>query len=120
VPLKPDLLEKLRRTEDELYEHPENPAVNWDDETLKTEIRNAGFCDIAIERHDHTLDRRITHEELEKWLRPGGEEKGLLQPGYLTDREVEEIYRRFTSHFEDQWVAWRRSLIFIYARRPEG
>ena len=118
--LKPDLLEKLRRTEDEIYGNPENPAVNWDDEILRAEIRNAGFSDITIRRKDYTVERLITHEELQKWLRPEVKGKGLLQPGYLTDTELQEIHRVFIGHFANQWVSWRRSLAFADTRKPAG
>jgi putative ATPase len=118
------LVELVRRGEDAIYADAADPLVNWDEATLLTEMKAAGFGEIAVQVDRQPDQRRISAADLARWFPKEEDERSdegrlsyarrLAAAGLKTDqiRRVQALYRR---KLEGQVVAWARTYLYVQA-----
>ena len=117
--LSPGITGRIREAEQSLFSDPENPRVSWDEGTLETLMREAGFEDVRTEHEDFLLERKVRSIDLDQWLGSSSSYARALR-SVLTDTEMEQVLRALRGALEETLVSWRRSVLYLVARKPGG
>jgi putative ATPase len=137
------LCQKVQRAEEDIYQDPDDPLVNWNNETFRKDLVDAGFTEVEIVM-DVTIEHRtITTSHLDRWFGPQDEKADRAQAsiasgnsatnmhedaGAGTYRQkvttagmkpeaIECLSRIYRNQLENQIVSWNISRAYITARR---
>ncbi|MGB3788956.1 MAG: AAA family ATPase [Phormidesmis sp.] len=107
--------EQLRIAEDDLYNNPTDPMLNWDISDLQRDFEAVGF-ECEIEPVTLLTQLTITTDLLERWLGEGSKYCDRLVEHDLLPADINNIRQQFVRQLTNQTVQWSRTLAFIQAR----
>jgi putative ATPase len=114
-----DLNRRFKEAETRIYTDPDNSRVSWDHETLEALLMSLGFQDIDITKEEYFLQRTITSRDLDHWFtfqpKPSGFVEGLRYT--MKDNEIRALSDLFRKQLEGVEVPWKKSVLFLYARK---
>lgn len=119
--LDENLRERIIQAEEAIYEHPDDPMVNWDTLELEKALVAAGLAEVQVEIEEQASEVPITPRLMERWfgLRDDG------RPSYaqhlrqlLTVEEVDLIKTLAEQTLIGQRVLWRSAVAFVTALSP--
>ncbi|RKX74083.1 MAG: AAA family ATPase [Spirochaetes bacterium] len=113
------LIEKFKTAEEEIYNDPSDPLINWDENDLIAFCKEAGFGELKADTKTYTFNKYISTKDLRNWFaiesRQGKYAGKLLQR--LKQEELKRIGEIFFSHLENTPVEWRKTVLFLCAKR---
>jgi hypothetical protein len=120
--LAPELAEKLRAAEEAIYEAPDDPWVNWGEETIAAALERAGFVDVAVEAVVMEVEARLQPATVDRWFgqAPAGERASYRQrlAAALTGDELAAVETLYRGQLTGLTAQWRSVMAFAVARRP--
>lgn len=124
--LAEELAARVMAAEEAIYTNPSDVMVNWDEQTLKTILHEAGFAGVEIALERPTAQVRLTPEQLGRWFatpataqRPTFAQHLLNPPGStgLTQAELASLERLFSQQLSGQLCAWQSTIAYIVAAK---
>ncbi|MCY3760227.1 MAG: AAA family ATPase [Gemmatimonadetes bacterium] len=109
--LEGDLKDRVISAEEAIYDDPDNPRVNWEEEDLKRLLQEAGFETVEYATEERTTVRRIATRQLGHWFNPGGEKHPTFarylhrQLDNATLRQVRGLFERQLNGSKVRWTA---------------
>lgn len=120
--LPSEQMERWRQAEEAIYADAADPLVNWDEQTLRAALQEAGLK-TSLQLEEEESEMLITQAMVERWFtsNPGG------RPAYvdrlsalLSSADIAQIRELFERQLVGQIVAWRSRIAFLIARRTEN
>jgi putative ATPase len=137
------LCQELQRAEEEIYQDPDDPLVNWNIESFEKDLVDAGFSEVEIVMDAQIERRTITTSHLDRWFGPQNEKANRAKAATVTDTSaeinrqdadtgtyrhklatagmepeaIEQVSRIYRSELNNQSVSWNISRAYIIARR---
>ncbi|MCB0154408.1 MAG: AAA family ATPase [Anaerolineae bacterium] len=124
--LAEELAARVVAAEEAIYTNPSDVMVNWDEQTLKAILHEAGFTGVEIALERSTAQVRLTPEQLGRWFAtPANAERPtfaqhLLNPPSstgLTQAELTSLERLFSQQLSGQLCAWQSTIAYIVAAK---
>lgn len=119
--LDENLRERIIQAEEAIYEHPDDPMVNWDTLELEKALVAAGLAEVQVEIEEQASEVPITPRLMERWFGLRDDER----PSYaqhlrqlLTVEEVDLIKTLAEQTLIGQRVLWRSAVAFVTALSP--
>lgn len=119
--IAPDLWQRLLQAEEAIYQNPDNPQVNWNDETLLKEFKDAGFTVRSHQTVPYKTDTLITSRKLNQWFaqnRDGSSSYAQHLEKLLNPQEIDLIKRELQKNLVGQVVQWKTTWMFLVGLRP--
>jgi len=111
------LQERLIEAEEAIYMTPDDPLVNWREDTLQSAFEAAGF-QVEIDLQEQFRDLQVTEALLARWF----ENKESGRPSYgqrlqsvLSAEEIDTVQQLFERQLKNQMVGWSSRLVFLVA-----
>jgi len=111
------LQERLIEAEEAIYTTPDDPLVNWREDTLQSAFEAAGF-QVEIDLQEQSRDLQVTEALLARWF----ENKESGRPSYgqrlqsvLSAEEIDTVQQLFERQLKNQMVGWSSRLVFLVA-----
>jgi len=125
TPGEESLRERLIACESGLFSDPDDPMVNWNEETLGRELQALRGLEVEIDLRRMRDMRRIVPADIDFWFRttePGKARRSLgdrlLQNGdTVTLDELRKIFHRGLDHRQ---VQWNSAVAFIRIKKRAG
>jgi putative ATPase len=137
------LCQDVQRAEEDIYEDPDDPLVNWNIESFEKDLVDAGFLEVEIVMDAQIERRTITNSHLDRWFGPQNEKPNRAQAATVTEASaensgqdagtgtyrhklanagmdtevIEQVSRIYRSQLKNQSVSWNISRAYITARR---
>ena len=95
--------------------------MNWDEETLRRGLEQAGFADVAVDAVPTEVETRLQPATLDRWFAaaPAGDRPSYRQrlAAALTAEEVASVEALYRGQLTGQTAQWRSVYAFATARR---
>ena len=94
-----NLPDSIRSAEELIYSNPDDPLVNWDENTLTAELRQAGFQSAECQLLELKRSQIIPHGTMERWMDTGKEDSyaaRLLKAG-ASENDVRALRQAMAS-----------------------
>ncbi|XGV95803.1 MAG: AAA family ATPase [Leptolyngbya sp. BL-A-14] len=115
--LSTKLYRKLTKAEEAIYTQPDDPMVNWHEQTLQTIFASAGFT-VELQVEALTTEKLITAALIDRWFATAS-----TQPSYakhlssqLSSTEMTNVRSAF-NRLVNQTVQWHSAIAFVHTRR---
>ncbi|NLE00007.1 MAG: hypothetical protein GX640_09035 [Fibrobacter sp.] len=113
----------LLRTEQELYNDPDNPVVNWTSDSLKNQLSSVPGIRLDAEPVIDTQLRRFKGSDIEYWFRESSEPERKSLGQRLLDncslKELERLKLEIHKQLDNREVSWKTVTFFITAKKME-
>lgn len=114
-----DLHQRLAQAEEAIYQRFDDPLVNWDADSLRSQFQAANIP-AHIELEPTQTELRLTAALLQRWFTPGRD-----RPSYadhlsqqLSAAEIEQIRQVFETTLLQQVVRWHGALVLLVVSAP--
>ncbi|MEO0540630.1 MAG: AAA family ATPase [Cyanobacteria bacterium P01_A01_bin.105] len=107
---------QLQTAEDQLYENPATPALNWDEPELIEAFTQAGLT-VITHLDAQVTPMRLTDPLLQRWFAPDSRYLTHLRQT-LSAPAIDQVRTAFTQQLRHQTVPWHRWIIFAVGTRP--
>jgi hypothetical protein len=127
-----DLAARIAAAEEAIYDNPDDPWVNWDEDDLQSAFHNAGLSVVEIQVETAQSEVRVTASLLDRWFRlpetPAPGERptyaqhlsASTQAGPPLDADERLAYRGLLERTcLNQSVRWQSSTAFLIAERRQ-
>lgn len=106
----------MREAEEELFTNGDDPLVNWNPESLCTDVEAVGFSITYREVVTYREQRPVGTADLERWLSSGADGPyAAAIRRRLSPEHMELLRKRYTSEVAGKRVPWNRSVLFLVA-----
>jgi len=116
--LEPALFDAWREAEEEIYDAPGDPMTNWDAETLRQALAEAGFSTAHVDLAEMTREQLVTESQVEQWFG-----SNRARPTYaqrlarrLPPESIAAIRRLIERQLAGQVCHWRSAIAYVLAR----
>ena len=119
------LLGQVSKAEESIYCNSDDPLVNWDSDSLKGAMLEAGFVDVSATTEVLVEQRRITNSQMDRWFDDNGSERegerpvyaGRLSSAGLNESEIELVSHAYRSQLLNQVVQWHSTLTLFVGKK---
>jgi putative ATPase len=111
---------RVVEAEEAIYADPDDPRLSWDEEELGGALEAAGFDEVRLELDAYATEQHLTPELLRRWFSPGEAPRRSYADHLLTrltKAELAQVELLFTRQLSGQTVSWKRTTLFLSARR---
>ncbi len=112
-----DLRQRVARAEEQIYDDPENPLVNWDGADLESILAAAGLEEVAVYEEIQEADMLVSPATLDRWFALDADRDRPSYARHLLSRitrdELAEVRALFQRQLASQAVPWRTCIAFV-------
>ena len=107
-------LPRIRQAEDDIYANPNDPLVNWDEQTLASYFENAGRSIKYIELQSFMREVIISSAQLQHWFdnAPGSFRSRLLK--LCSADDVDAFFNAVRTELLNHKVQWSTQVAFLH------
>lgn len=107
-----ETLEKMHQAEEKFFGDKKNPLFNWNDDTVCTNFRKAGF---TVTSASQTLNekRRITPQEIARWFDTGTSAYAAAMAEAIGGEELNKFRELLMTAAENTLFTWQTEIVFI-------
>lgn len=125
--LPADLINRISTAEEMIYTNPNDPMVNWDEQSLTLLFEQAGFSQVELFAEAATTEWRLDNRQIERWFNLESNGKRPTFAQFLTNpaegtglssSEIAKLKKLFQQQLADTVVSWQSTIAYVVAQRP--